>query len=69
MSDKELNAVVSQRIEVSPYLIILRVAPVGWELPDFTPGQFAALALPGSAPPLPLLGPGRGDARSRQIDQ
>ncbi len=50
MSDKELNAVVSQRIEVSPYLIILRVAPVGWDMPDFTPGQFAALALPGSAP-------------------
>ncbi len=50
MSDKEVNAVVSQRIEVSPYLIILRVVPDGWELPDFTPGQFAALALPGSAP-------------------
>ena len=50
MADTTLNAFVSQRIEVSPYLIILRVAPDGWELPDFTPGQFAALALPGSAP-------------------
>ena len=46
----ELNAIVVQRIEVSPGLIILRVVPDGWELPDFEPGQFAVLALPGSAP-------------------
>ena len=46
----ELNAVVTQRVEVTPGLIILRVAPEGWELPDFTAGQFAVLALPGHAP-------------------
>jgi ferredoxin--NADP+ reductase len=46
----EFNAVVVQRIEVSPGLVILRIVPEGWELPDFEPGQFAVLGLPGSAP-------------------
>ncbi len=46
----ELNAVLLQRIEVSPGLAILRIAPDGWELPDFSAGQFAVLALPGSSP-------------------
>jgi len=50
MSSQELNAIVRQKIEVSPSLIILRVAPDGWEMPDFKPGQFNVLALPGSAP-------------------
>lgn len=46
----ELNAIVVQRIEVSPGLVILRVVPDGWELPEFEPGQFAVLGLPASAP-------------------
>ncbi len=46
----ELNAVVTQRSEVAPGLIIIRVVPDGWELPDFTPGQYGVLAMPGSAP-------------------
>lgn len=46
---QELNAAVAQKVEVSPYTIILRVVPLGWELPEFTPGQFAVLGLPGSA--------------------
>lgn len=45
---KQPNAIVSQRIEVGPELIKLRVIPDGWELPDFTPGQFASLGLPGT---------------------
>lgn len=49
MSETTLNAQVTQRTEVAPGLLILRVAPLGWELPDFTPGQFAVLGLPGSA--------------------
>ncbi|MCK5124663.1 MAG: ferredoxin--NADP reductase [candidate division Zixibacteria bacterium] len=49
MAAKELNAIVSQRIEVTPSLIKLRVIPDGWELPDFEPGQFGVLGLPGSA--------------------
>ncbi|NJN64050.1 MAG: ferredoxin--NADP reductase [Acidobacteria bacterium] len=32
----------------------MRVAPSGWHLPAFTPGQFAVLGLPGSAPRHPL---------------
>ena len=46
----DLNAIVVQNIEVSPGLAILRVVPNEWELPDFTPGQFAVLGLPGNAP-------------------
>lgn len=48
MAVKELNAIVSQRIEVTPNLIKLRVIPEGWELPDFEPGQYCVLGLPGS---------------------
>lgn len=46
----ELNAFVAGIGRVAPGLMILRVAPDGWELPDFTPGQFAVLGLPGAAP-------------------
>lgn len=49
MLEITLNAQVTQRTEVSPGLLILRVAPVGWTFPDFTPGQFTVMALPGSA--------------------
>jgi ferredoxin--NADP+ reductase len=38
------------RIEITPWLIIMRVAPDGWPLPEFEPGQFAVLGLPGNAP-------------------
>ena len=47
---QELNALVTQRIEVAPGLIILRISPDGWQLPDFQSGQFTVLGLPGSAP-------------------
>jgi ferredoxin--NADP+ reductase len=49
-SPPELNAVITQRIEVAPGLIVLRVVPDGWELADFLPGQYSVLGLPGSAP-------------------
>lgn len=45
-----LNSTVLQRVNLSPELIILRVVPDGWELPDFKPGQYAVLGLPGTAP-------------------
>jgi ferredoxin/flavodoxin---NADP+ reductase len=48
--ESKLNAIVTQIIQVSPSMKIFRIAPDGWELPDFIPGQFAALALPPSAP-------------------
>lgn len=53
----ELNSIIVQRIEVTPGLIILRLVPDGWELPDFKPGQFAVLGLPGTAPRYELSDP------------
>ena len=50
MGQNMLNAIVAQRIEVTPSLIKLRAVPDGWELPDFTPGQYSALGLPMDAP-------------------
>lgn len=49
----ELNAVVKEVKHLAPGLMILQVAPDGWELPDFTPGQFAVIGLPASAPRSP----------------
>jgi ferredoxin--NADP+ reductase len=43
-----LNAVVAQRMEVAAGLIVLRVVPEGWTVPDFKPGQYVVLGLPGS---------------------
>lgn len=45
----KLNAVVTLCNMVSPWLMILQVAPDGWGLPRFVPGQFATLGLYGSA--------------------
>ena len=50
LPEPKLNAVVTLRDEISPWLIILRVVADGWALPDFRPGQFAVIGLPGSAP-------------------
>nr|MBN2276179.1 ferredoxin--NADP reductase [candidate division Zixibacteria bacterium] len=60
MITREANAIVAQRIEVAPGLIKLRVVPNGWELPDFTPGQYSILGLPGSAARCPSADP-QGD--------
>lgn len=49
-SGSTLNAIVTQRSEVAPGLIVLRVAPDQWLLPRFEPGQYAVLGLPGAAP-------------------
>ena len=51
----ELNATVTQREQVSPDLIVLRVAPRG-PLFAFEPGQYGVLGLPGSAPRAPMSG-------------
>jgi ferredoxin--NADP+ reductase len=53
----KLNAVVALKQELSPRYMILRVASVGWQLPDFIPGQFAVLGLPASAPRCTLATP------------
>lgn len=48
MVDNKLNAVVTQKVDVSPEVMILRIVPVGVELKEFIPGQFTVLGLPGS---------------------
>ena len=53
MAKQDLNAVVQQRYEVAPGLMVVRVVPDGWDLPDFRPGQFAVLGLPPEAPRCP----------------
>jgi ferredoxin/flavodoxin---NADP+ reductase len=50
LPELKLNAIVGLRDEISPWLMILRVAPDGWALPDFQPGQFAVIGLHGSSP-------------------
>jgi len=57
MSEPELNAVVLAKEELSPRLMIMRVVPCGWEMPEFEPGQFAVLGLPVSAPRCRLSDP------------
>lgn len=49
MPTPDLNAVVTTKIEVAPGLMVIRVVPDGWDLPDFSPGQFAVLGLPPEA--------------------
>jgi ferredoxin--NADP+ reductase len=53
MNANKLNATLTHRTDVSPEHIVLRVVPDGWELPPFTPGQFAVLGLPPDAPRIP----------------
>jgi len=50
MADQNLNAFVTSKIELSPRVMILRVANRDSVLPDFIPGQFAVLGLPASSP-------------------
>lgn len=57
MAEPKLNAIVTLRDEISPWLMILRVVSAGWTLPDFVPGQFAVLGLPGAAPRCALAEP------------
>jgi ferredoxin--NADP+ reductase len=53
----ELNAVVTQRIDLAPGLMVLRIAPEAGPVPVFQPGQFAVVGLPASAPRTPLADP------------
>lgn len=49
----ELNGIITQVVQVSPIMKIFRIAPDGWELPDYKAGQFCALFLPASHPRVP----------------
>lgn len=53
----ELNAVVTQKTELTPRLMILRVVANGWTLPHFEAGQYVVLGLPPTMPRCPLSGP------------
>ena len=46
----ELNGIITQVVQVSPTMKVFRIAPDGWELPDFKSGQFCALFLHASTP-------------------
>ncbi|MEE9393572.1 MAG: ferredoxin--NADP reductase [Planctomycetota bacterium] len=46
---KKLNAVLVQRVEISPGLAVFRFEPDGWDLHSYQPGQFGVLGLPGQA--------------------
>ena len=49
MTEPTLNAVVTLRNQVSPWLMVLQVVPDGGVLPDYVPGQSLSLGLYGSA--------------------
>lgn len=55
--NQQLNATLLQKVEISPGLAILRVAPENGELAEFSSGQFAVLGLPGAASRCPLSEP------------
>lgn len=55
--NRMLNAVVTSRHDLSVGLMTLRVAPEGWAIPEFEPGQYVSLGLLGSAPRSTLAAP------------
>ncbi|MDQ3813449.1 MAG: ferredoxin--NADP reductase, partial [Armatimonadota bacterium] len=57
MEQPTLNATISDRIDLGPELMIIRVVPDGWPVPDFKAGQFAVLGLPGATPRYWLAAP------------
>ena len=62
MAEQILNAVVTLRNEVSPWLMILQVIPDGWNFPDYVPGQITSLGLFSSASRCALAEPESGVA-------
>ena len=69
MAEHTLNAVVTLRNEVSPWLMVLQVVPDGWDLHDYVPGQFTSLGLLGSAPRCAIAEPENAGCRPGQTDQ
>ena len=53
----EMNATVSQRIDVAPGLMVLHIVPDSGAVQSFEPGQFAVIGLPHGAPRTPLSDP------------
>lgn len=46
----ELNCVITQIVQVSPIMKIIKVKPDGWKFPEFVAGQFVGLGLPPTTP-------------------
>jgi ferredoxin--NADP+ reductase len=67
MTELHLNAVVTAKQEISPRLMIMRVAADDWQMPEFEPGQFAVLGLPGSAPRCRISEPEEPTADSHKL--
>lgn len=57
MAAKELNAVIGEAQLISSDTMILRVVPDGWEIPDYSPGQYVVLGLPAGAPRIEISDP------------
>lgn len=57
MTSPYLNSIISQRIDLGPELLILRIVPNGWEFPAFKAGQFAVLGLAASTRRAPVALP------------
>lgn len=45
---ENLNGIITQIVQISPNMKVIRIAPDGWSIPDFKPGQFVMLGLPES---------------------
>jgi ferredoxin--NADP+ reductase len=54
---KELNAIVAETTRITSDAIVLQVIPDGWELDEYSAGQFVVLGLPFSAPRIDLSDP------------
>jgi ferredoxin--NADP+ reductase len=67
LPEPKLNAVVTLRDEISPWLMILRIEADGWQLPEFAAGQFAVIGLPGSAPRCALSEPEEAPADPNKL--
>lgn len=48
MADRSLNSVVTQIVQVSPTMKILRIKPIEGKFPEFVAGQYISLGLPAS---------------------
>ncbi len=46
----ELNCVITQTVQVSPIMKIIKVKPDGWQFPEFEAGQFVGLGLAPNSP-------------------
>ncbi len=46
----QLNCVITQSVQVSPIMKIIKVKPIDWKLPEFEAGQFVALGITPDAP-------------------